>query len=997
MPVEFLTKEQEMQYGTYHPDELSNEQLAQYFWFDDEDKMFIFKRTEEYTQLGITIQLCTVRFLGTFLSNPLDVPKTVIDYVSNQLNISSKTLAKYKSSKISKIHVNEICKKYGYSKFNVQPNHWRLIRWIYNRALLGNEKPIVLFDLATNRCVENKVLLPGVTTLKRLIAQIYERANDILWKKLALLPSPLEEGNLLAILNLDLKSRKTTLDKLRHQSLVASPNGVIKALERLNTIRLLGSSNWDISKIPNCKIQKIAKYVSVVRSQIISRMPPEKRLAHLVAFVIHFTKKSQDDTISLLDKYLSELFKKTSNKGKKKRLQKGKDLSASMKKLLSAVEVLLDSETPDVDIRETIFKKTSEKELKKAFNKLNQLADSLESNLSFHELFNHYSSIRQFLPMLLESIEFKANASSKYILDAWEFLKQEEKRKRKQKKFYKNVPCIGISEDWKRVVIYDKSRVFACGYTFWVLYKLHMAIKNREIYLVSSDQFGNPESQLLQNNTWLALKNNIINTTKWSTSVEESIEPLIKELDAAYRCSVAKLDTNKYVHFEEVLGKTRLILTPLKRREESVAYKFLRNKVQDMLPTIDLPILLLEVNKWTKFFDAFTHISGGNSRVEDLDISICAILIAKACNVGFKPVCQKGIKALEYDRLLWVEQNYFRPETIALAKSILNRFHRQLSLAQKWGSGEVVSADGKRLIVPVKSTTSRGNSKFFGVKKGITNYSLISDMYDELNFLLQPGATKDSIYLPQCVLEQQTSVSPKEVMTDTGGYSDLVFGIFGLLEYQFSPRISDIGSSRLWRIDQNADYGLLDNISKNKINLKLIYDNWDEMLRVMASLKLGAVNATNLIRMLQRGGKPTMLGRSIIELGRIFKTLHQLQYIDDPNYRRGILTQLNKGESRNGLSDIVSYGKKGEMYQSYQVAQEEQLGILGLVVNAIVHWNTKYMEVALNVLEEKGFTINEIDVKHLSPLGSEHIIIGGKYSFIVPREIEEGKLRILKL
>ena len=100
---------------------------------------------------------------------------------------------------------------------------------------------------------------------------------------------------------------------------------------------------------------------------------------------------------------------------------------------------------------------------------------------------------------------------------------------------------------------------------------------------------------------------------------------------------------------------------------------------------------------------------------------------------------------------------------------------------QKWGNGEVVSADGKRLIIPVKSTTSRGNSKYFGVKKGITNYSLISDMYDELNFLLQPGATKDSIYLPQCVLEQQTSVSLKEVMTDTGGYSDLVFGIFGLL------------------------------------------------------------------------------------------------------------------------------------------------------------------------------------------------------------------------
>jgi hypothetical protein len=44
------------------------------------------------------------------------------------------------------------------------------------------------------------------------------------------------------------------------------------------------------------------------------------------------------------------------------------------------------------------------------------------------------------------------------------------------------------------------------------------------------------------------------------------------------------------------------------------------------------------------------------------------------------------------------------------------------------------------------------DSKYFGVKKGITNYSLISDMFDELNFLLQSGASKDSMYLPQCIL-----------------------------------------------------------------------------------------------------------------------------------------------------------------------------------------------------------------------------------------------------
>jgi TnpA family transposase len=44
-------------------------------------------------------------------------------------------------------------------------------------------------------------------------------------------------------------------------------------------------------------------------------------------------------------------------------------------------------------------------------------------------------------------------------------------------------------------------------------------------------------------------------------------------------------------------------------------------------------------------------------------------------------------------------------------------------------------------------------------------------------------------------------------MTDTGAYSDVVFGLFRLLGYRFSPRLADIGGTRFWRIDPNADYG----------------------------------------------------------------------------------------------------------------------------------------------------------------------------------------------
>jgi TnpA family transposase len=76
------------------------------------------------------------------------------------------------------------------------------------------------------------------------------------------------------------------------------------------------------------------------------------------------------------------------------------------------------------------------------------------------------------------------------------------------------------------------------------------------------------------------------------------------------------------------------------------------------------------------------------------------------------------------------------------------------------------------------------------------------------------------------------------IMTDTAGYSDIIFGLFALLGYQFSPRLSVIGSSRFWRMDASADYGVLNVISKNRINQDIIIRYWDDFMRVAGSVPL---------------------------------------------------------------------------------------------------------------------------------------------------------------
>jgi TnpA family transposase len=184
-------------------------------------------------------------------------------------------------------------------------------------------------------------------------------------------------------------------------------------------------------------------------------------------------------------------------------------------------------------------------------------------------------------------------------------------------------------------------------------------------------------------------------------------------------------------------------------------------------------------------------------------------------------------------------------------------------------------------------------------------------------------------------------------MTDTAGVSDVVFGLFWLLGYQFSPRLADIGEARFWRLDAKADYGVLNTIARSRVNTKLIARHWDDLLRVAGSLQQGTVSASELMRSLLRSKRPSALARAIGALGRIPRTLYMLSYIDDEHYRRRILTQLNRGEARHSVARAVFHGQRGELRQRYREGQEDQLGALGLVVNAIVLWNTLSMEAAL--------------------------------------------------
>jgi TnpA family transposase len=645
--------------------------------------------------------------------------------------------------------------------------------------------------------------------------------------------------------------------------------------------------------------------------------------------------------------------------------------------------MLLDPDLPAGELRGRVYAAVGHDELTRALNDVRSLVRPPD-DVFYSELAAKQATVTRFLPTLLRVIQFDANPAAQPLLRALEWLRGNSGGE---------PDTTIVDRAWRRHVMGSKGQVNLKAFTFCLLDKLRMALRRRDVFVQRSWRYTDPRAGLLAGAAWEATRPLVCRSLELSAQPQPTLDALARELDETYRRVAARLPDNAAVRLNG--DGTELILSPLEALEEPPSLTALRHEIRARIPRVDLPEILLETAARTGCIEAFTHLTERTARAADLITSLCAVLLAEACNTGLEPFVRPEVPALKRDRLLWVDQNYARAETLSACNEVLVAAQNRIGLARLWGGGDVASADGMRFVVPVRTIHSGPNPKYFNRGRGVTWYNLLSDQRTGLNAVTVPGTLRDSLVLLAVVLDQQTELQPTRLMTDTGAYSDVVFGLFRLLGYRFSPRLADIGGTRFWRIDTDADYGELDALARQRVSLARITPHWDDVLWLIGSLILGLVPAMGIMRTLQIDERPTRLAQAVAEIGRIDKTIHALNFIDDESRRRGTLMQLNLGEGRHSLARSIFHGKRGELFQRYREGQEDQLNALGLVVNMVVLWNTLYMDAVLNELRRENWRINPEDAARLSPFGHEHIHMLGRYSFSVPEAVARGELRPL--
>ena len=192
--MEFLSDAQASAFGRF-TGEPSRADLERFFYLDDADRELISERRGDHNRLGFAVQLGTVRFLGGLLVDPLDVPWLVVDYLAAQLGVSDPSVVKAYSQRATtaREHAREIRQVYGYRDL-AESTTEVLRRFVYSRAWTHGEGPNALFEQATAWLRRERVVLPGVTTLVRIVQSTREAAQLDLCRAVVAAGAAKDEG-----------------------------------------------------------------------------------------------------------------------------------------------------------------------------------------------------------------------------------------------------------------------------------------------------------------------------------------------------------------------------------------------------------------------------------------------------------------------------------------------------------------------------------------------------------------------------------------------------------------------------------------------------------------------------------------------------------------------------------------------------------------------------------------------------------------------------------
>lgn len=942
------------------------------------------------TRLGYAVLLKYFQHEGRFPLVPTDVPSVIVAYVAEQLGQKPDAWFEYpwqgRSVGYHRANIRKFC---GFREATVEDSR-QLKKWLVQDALPWNHIPDHVREAALGYCRERGIEPPGQERLKRIINGAINRyetrfcekffrrfgAESIESMESLLRPQPSTNGEV----------EWTTWQSIRSEPGRAGLESIKEASFRLHLVREIGLPVDLFKEAPIKVLDRYAKRAAVEEPHELRRHMRPLKITLLAAFLHRRLEDLTDHLVDLLVETVHKMNKKAESKIETslgEALQKAPHKIAKLYQMAKAAVA-----APEGIVNEVIYPAAPEKWLLTLIREIESNGPGYRGKVRTALHRSYQAHYRRMLPELLNSLKFQCtNTQHQPVMQAIETLKIHLERKGPTYPDGSIIPLDGIVPAcWRPLVIEDEGdspRINRTAYEICVLKSLREGLRCREIWVVGSRRYRNPEEDLphdfeVRRETYYSQLGIPLDAKAYTQTIREEMTSGLKKLND-------EMPANRKVKIVPQRNGFRLSITPLEPLPDPENLSFLKSEVSKRWAGTSLLDVLKETDlrvNFTQFLRSGTERAHLDQATRQRRLLLC--LFGLGTNAGIKSMESKPQN--DYKELIYIRRRFLSIE--GLRQSITQVVNSTLNvrLPHIWGEATTACAsDSKQFPAWDENLLTEWHVRYGG--RGVMVYWHVEKKSVCIYCQFKRVSSSEVGAMINGVLRHCTEMEVDRQYVDSHGQSTVAFAFCRLLGFELMPRLKAIAKQKLFAPETGMAFPNIEKIMASKaINWELIEEQLDVMVKHAAALKLGMADAESLLRRFTKNNSQHPAYKAFAELGKAIKTIFLCRYLAFENLRREIHDGLNVVESWNGTNDFIFFGKSGELATNRQEDQEIGLLCLHLIQSCLVYINTLMIQ---RVLQEPGWAgrMTERDLAALSPLLTQHINKYGVFELDLEKRI----------
>ncbi len=945
-----------------------------------EDVELVGRRYGPANRLGLAAQIALMRHPGFGLQPEIGLPDVILQYLAAQLFVDPSSFSAYGQRAQTRTDHADLVARY----LGIRPFRRGDLALALNLAAQAAEytdrgEPIVRALMVGLK--GERFILPSGDTLERAGLAGRARARKAAAAAIVegLSSAELTRLDELVINNPDFGM--TPLAWLRNFEEAPTAANINGLLERLRYVRGISVDPAVGGAIPEFRFTQFLREGGVAPAFLLSDYSVNRRRATLTAAVIDLEARLADAAVQMFDRLIGGMFTRA-RRGRERRYQDSIQSVGQLMRLFGATITALDEAVQNGgDPFELIDEAVGWHRLVAARAQVDALAD-LAGEDALVTATERYATLRRFSPAFLDAFTFKASGTGTALIKAIDVIR--DANTRKSRDLPDGVPLPFPNRQWKRLIT-ENGRIDRRRYEIAIMATLRDRLRAGDVWIEGTRNYQCFDAYLLGRRD--AAK--VADALPFDSNAASYLADRSRNLDWRLRRFAKQLKANKLEGVSLERDRLKLQKMPPVTPPEAEA---LDRKLDTLLPRVRITELLLEVAERTGFLNAFRDLRSGKEH--DNPSTVLAAILAHGTNLGLERMANAS-EGVSYAQLAWTHNWYLSPENYQAALAMIISAHHELPFARHWGAGTSSSSDGQFFRSGRSRSGAADVNAKYGAEPGVKIYSHLSDHFASFGSRIMSATAGEAPYVLDGLVLGAGNLPLHEHYTDTGGATDHVFALCHLLGFRFAPRLRDIGDRKLGSIAAPSTYKGIENLMGRTIKTAAIEADWDDIVRIVASIKDGTVAPSVILRKLAAYKRQNRLDFALAELGRIERTLFTLDWLEQPELRRACQAGLNKGEARHTLAAAIYTNRQGRFTDRSLENQEFRASGLNLLIAAISYWNTVYLDRAAKHLNAVGTTFDAALLAHLSPMGWAHISLTGDYLWEQARRLPAGEFHPL--